>query len=73
MFNSADGGTINVVGALAALKAVDNQTISASNEGGVMASPQGGFALDPTCLARCGLSSAGGGFTGLSSDMLVIH
>ena len=71
MFNSADAGTINVIGALAALKAVDNSTISSSSAGGVMASPQNAFGLDQSCLARCGLGASGGGFSGLSSEMSV--
>lgn len=73
MFNSADGGTVNVIGALAALKAVDNSTISASSAGSVMTSPQNAFALDQSCLARCGLGASGGGFAGLSNELRVRH
>ncbi len=40
IFNHADPGAINLIGALAALKNVDNETIAASNAGGVAASPQ---------------------------------
>ena len=40
IFNHADPGAINLIGALAALKNVDNATITASNAGGVTASPQ---------------------------------
>jgi len=70
MFNSADAGTVNVIGALAALKAVDNSTIASSSAGGVIASPQNAFALDQQCLAACGLSAAnGGGLGGLSAEM----
>ena len=70
-FNSADAGTINVIGALAALKAVDNSTISSSSAGGVMASPQNAFGLDQQCLQRCGLGATGGGLSGLSAEMQV--
>ena len=71
MFNSADAGTVNVIGALAALKNVDNSTISSSSAGGVIASPQNAFGLDQECLARCGLSASGGGLTGLSNELRV--
>jgi len=69
MFNSADGGTINVINSLAALRGVDNATISSSGAGGVTASPQGAFGLDQACLASCGLSSSGGDFSRLSGEM----
>ena len=71
MFNSADGGVINVINALAALKAVDNSTISSSSAGGIMASPQNAFSLDQQCLQRCGLGASGGGLAGLSQEMQV--
>lgn len=71
MFNSADAGTINVINALAALKAVDNSTISSSSAGGVMTSPQNAFGLDQQCLQRCGLGATGGGLSGLSAEMQV--
>ena len=70
-FNSADAGTINVIGALAAMKAVDNSTISSSSAGGVMTSPQNAFGLDQQCLQRCGLGATGGGLSGLSAEMQV--
>lgn len=69
MFNNADAGTISVVGALAALKEVDYSTIAASNASSATPSPLGAFALDPTCLSSCGLTSAGGGFSKLSGEM----
>lgn len=55
-FNDADPGALNVIGALAALG--DNKpngaaAIVASGADGVMASPQGAFALDQACLKRC--------------------
>lgn len=71
MFNSADAGTINIIGALASLKAVDNSTISSSSAGGVIASPQNAFGLDQQCLQRCGLGATGGGVSGLSAEMQV--
>ena len=71
MFNNADPVALNVIGALAALKTVDDATIAASNAGSVTASPQAAFSLDQTCLSRCGLSSSGGGLPGLSPELSV--
>lgn len=71
-FNSADPGALNLMGAMPALAgsgALGASAISASGFSNVTVSPQGAFALDQSCLATCGLTSAGGGFTGVSPDL----
>ncbi len=59
--------------ALAALSAVDPSSISASLFGNVTASPLSNAALDQSCLAQCGLTSAGGSLNNLSADLQVTH
>lgn len=63
-FDSADGGAINVIGALAAFAAAGGDALAALKAGGtgaadLMPSAQGGFALDQACLKRCGLPETG--------------
>ena len=70
-YNNVDPGTLVVTGALAALNAVDPESLSASNAGQVTASPYAPLGLDPTCLARCGLPSTGVGLSGIDADMAV--
>jgi Cupin len=61
-FNSADPGALNVVGALAALAGAGDAgaaAAAASGTAGIMASPQGTFALDQQCLRECGFPETG--------------
>eukprot|EP00892_Ulva_mutabilis_P001903 jgi/Ulvmu1/11713/UM008_0124.1 len=67
-FSSADGGAINLVGALAALR--DGSTagaaaIEASGATGLNPGDLGSFALDAACLARCDLPASGAPGDGL--------
>lgn len=67
-FTSSDGGAINVVGALAALRdgsASGAEAIAASGADLVSTSPQGSFALSKECLKRCGLPPSGAPGDGL--------
>lgn len=67
-FSSADAGSINVVGVLAALRdgsAAGAAAISASGAENVTASDMGSFRLDAACLARCGLPATGAPGDGL--------
>lgn len=71
-FNSADAGTTNLVNSLASLREVDQTSLAASSLSTVMVSSQGAFAMDQTCLARCGFSSTnGGGYAETSPELLV--
>eukprot|EP00892_Ulva_mutabilis_P012392 jgi/Ulvmu1/9525/UM053_0013.1 len=77
-FTSSDGGAINVVGALAALRdgsASGAEAIAASGAGLVSSSPQGSFALSAECLKRCGLPPSGApgdGLEGLPNSMRAV-
>lgn len=67
-FTSSDPGALSVTGALAALADSGDAgaaAIVASNADGVMASPQGAFALDQVCLKRCGFPETGAPGDGL--------
>jgi hypothetical protein len=67
-FTSSDPGALNVIGALAALNAggeAGAAAIAASNAAGVIASPQGVFALDQACLKECGFPESGAPGDGL--------
>lgn len=63
-FDNADGGAINVIGALAAFSAAGGDALAAMRSGDtgaadLMPAAQGSFALDQACLKRCGLPSTG--------------
>lgn len=67
-FSSADGGAINLVGALGALRdgsAAGAAAIRASGAMDVEPSPLGSFALDAECLVRCGYPASGAPGDGL--------
>ena len=75
-FDSADGGALNVIGALAAFNDAGGDgaaAILASNAAEIAGSEQGAFALDQACLARCGFDASGApgtGLEGLSTPLL---
>lgn len=77
-FTSADGGAINVVGALAAMRdgsASGAEAIAASGADLVASSELGSFALSPACLKRCGLPATGApgdGLMGLPNSMRAV-
>ena len=67
-FSSADAGSINAVGAVAALRdsgPAGAAAIAASGAVNVSVSDMGGFGLDGACLARCGLPATGAPGDGL--------
>ena len=65
-FDSADGGAINIAGALTSLLSTEDgmAALIASGLSDTTPSPQGSFALDQACLARCGFPETGAPGTG---------
>jgi hypothetical protein len=67
-FTSSDPGALNIINALAALRAsgpAGEAAIIASGAESVDASPQAAFALDPVCLKKCGFPETGAPGDGL--------
>ena len=77
-FDSADGGALNVIGALSAFNDGSEDGMAAMLASGaesIMPSPQGAFALDQACLRRCGFperGAPGDGLTDLPADFAAI-